>query len=280
VVASRSHVRRETAHSLPHKIRMLRNRCPHVSRGLLSKPLALRSNPIGGDWCDILCVVIEMSDLNKIFFRETVDGSGVGEAKFVRQRGARSEYAHVRVSVRPAERGRGAIMEWNAGVNIPAHFSSAILRGIQDALHAGAAGLEVTDICVSVDDGSFHDADSNDESFREAAHEAVIQAIRQAGPRILEAMSLVLITLPAVQVEVAEIAVARLGGEATPAVQKEDGSKVLAANMPTASVNELIEELLSATRGNATISTRSNGYRPRLDPNDTSNRRIPSARRI
>jgi elongation factor G len=222
-------------------------------------------------------VVIVMSD--KIFFRQTVGGSGVGEAKFVRQRGARSEYAHVRVSVRPAERGRGAILEWNAGVNIPAHFSSAILRGIQDALHTGAVGLEVTDVCVSVDDGSFHDADSNDESFREAVHEAVIQAIQQAGPRILEAMSLVLITLPAVQVEVAEIAVARLGGEATPAVQKEDGSKALAANMPTASVNELIEELLSATGGNTTISSRGNGYRPRLDPHENPSPRTPVARR-
>jgi elongation factor G len=210
------------------------------------------------------------SELNKISFRETVQGSGSGEAKFVRQRGARSEYAHVRVSVRPAGRGRGAILEWNVGINIPAHFSSAVLRGIQDALHAGAAGLEVTDVCVSVDDGSYHDADSNDESFREAAHEATLQAIQQAGPKILEAMSLGLITLPAMQVEVAELAVARLLGEATPAVQKEDGSKALAANMPTASVNELIEELLNATDGNATISSRTNGYRPRLDPHGSS----------
>ena len=190
------------------------------------------------------------SELSKIFFRETVQGASSGEAKFVRQRGARSEYAHVRVSVRPAERGRGAILEWKAGASIPAHFSSAILRGIQDALNAGAAGLEVTDVNVSVDDGSYHDADSNDESFREAAHEATLQAIQQAGPIILEAMSLVLITLPATQVEVAELAVARLGGEATPAVPKEDGSKALAANMPTASVKELIKELLHATGGN------------------------------
>jgi elongation factor G len=219
------------------------------------------------------------SELNKILFRETVQGSSSGEAKFVRQRGARSEYAHVRISVRPAERGRGAIVEWNAGVNIPAHFSASVLRGIQDALRAGAAGLEVTDINVSVDDGSYHDADSNDESFREAAHEAVLQAIQQAGPTILEAMSLVLITLPAIQVEVAELAVARLGGEATPAVQKEDGSRALAANLPTASVSDLIEELLQATGGNTTISSRSNGYRPRLDPHESPARRTAGAPR-
>jgi elongation factor G len=213
------------------------------------------------------------NELNKTFFRETIQGSSGGEAKFVRQRGVRSEYAHVRVSVRPAERGRGAILEWNAGVNIPAHFSSSILRGVHDALNAGAAGLEVTDINVSVDDGSYHDVDSNDEAFREAAQEATQQAIQQAGLKILEAMSLVLITLPATQVEVAELAVARLGGEATPAVQKEDGSKALAANMPSAAVKELIEELLNATGGNVTISSRSNGYRPRVDPQESAARR-------
>ncbi|HUE43906.1 MAG TPA: hypothetical protein VMP12_10090 [Candidatus Sulfotelmatobacter sp.] len=219
------------------------------------------------------------SELSQIFFRETVQGSSSGEAKFVRQRGARSQYAQVRVSVRPAERGRGAIVEWNAGANIPAHFSASVLRGIQDALQAGAAGLKVTDINVSVDDGSYQDADSNAESFREAAHEATLQAIQQAGPIILEGMSLVLITLPAAQVEVAELAVARLGGEATPAVQKEDGSKALAANVPTASVSELIEELLNATRGNVTISSRANGYRPRLDPQESAARRTVQPRR-
>jgi elongation factor G len=253
----------------------------HMARGRpIGKPMASWSNPTLGDTGEILRAGNAMTnELDKIFFRETVQGSSNGEAKFVRQRGARSEYAHVRVSVRPAERGRGAIVEWNAGVNIPAHFSSAVLRGIHDALHAGAAGLEVTDIHVSVDDGSHHVADSNDESFREAAHEAALQAIQRAGPKILEAMSLVLITLPAVQVEVAEIAVARLGGEATPAVQKEDGSKALAANMPTASVNDLIEELLHATGGNTTISSRSNGYRPRLDPHESPARRTAGAPR-
>jgi elongation factor G len=219
------------------------------------------------------------TDLNKIYFRETVQSSSSGEAKFVRQRGARSEYAHVRVSVRPAERGRGAILEWNAGANIPSQFASSVLHGIQDALQAGAAGLEVTDVNVTVDDGSFHDRDSNDESFREAAHEAALKAIQQAGPLILEAMSLVLITLPANQVEVAELAAARLGGEATPAVLKEDGSKALAANVPTAAINELIEELLNATGGNLTISSRANGNRPRLDPTEDAARRATQPRR-
>ena len=220
-----------------------------------------------------------MNDLNKTFFRETVQSSSTGEAKIVRQRGPRGEYAHVVVSVRPADRGRGAVVAWNAGAQIPAQFSAAVLRGVQDALKAGAAGLEVTDVSVTVDDGSYHDIDSNAEAFREAAAEATLQAIQQAGPMILEAMSLVMITLPASQVEVAELAVGRRGGEATPAVPTENGSRALAANVPTTTVNELFEELLDATGGNLTISSRANGYRPRLDPPEGSVRDMVRPRR-
>ena len=210
------------------------------------------------------------NELNRVFFRETIQGLGRSETKIARRRGMRNEYAHVLVSVRPADRGRGAILEWNAGANIPAFFSSSVLRGIDDALQAGINGLEVTDIVVNVETGSHHDVNSSEAVFREMAHKATLQAMEQAGSMILEAMSLVLITVPAKQVEVVELAIARLGGEATPAVKKEDGSKTLAASLPSATVDELIGELLDATRGGAKISSRSNGYRPRLDPHDGS----------
>ena len=216
---------------------------------------------------------------NRIFLRETVQGPGSGEGKIVRQSGARREYAHVRVGIRPAERGRGVVMAWDAGPSIPAHFANSVLVGIQDALTAGAAGLEVTDVNVTVEDGSYHDVDSNEEAFREAAHAAMLQAMQQAGPIVLEAMSLVMITLPASQVEVAELAVGRRGGEATPAVPKENGFKALAANVPSVAVSALIAELLGATGGNMTISSRANGYRQRMDPMEGGAGGIIGARR-
>ena len=170
-------------------------------------------------------------------------------------------------------------MAWDAGPSVPAHFANSVLVGIQDALTAGAAGLEVTDVNVTVEDGSYHDVDSNEEAFREAAHAAMLQAMQQAGPIVLEAMSLVMITLPASQVEVAELAVGRRGGEATPAVPKENGFKALAANVPSVAVSALIAELLGATGGNMTISSRANGYRQRMDPMEGGAGGVIGARR-
>src|ERR1700735_3578705 len=105
------------------------------------------------------------NELNRVFFRETIQGLGRSETKIARRRGMRNEYAHVLVSVRPADRGRGAILEWNAGANIPAFFSSSVLRGIDDALQAGINGLEVTDIVVNVETGSPHDVNFRDVRF-------------------------------------------------------------------------------------------------------------------
>ena len=219
------------------------------------------------------------SESNKNFLCETVQGASTSEAKIVRQRGVRREYAHVRISVRAGQRGRGVIWEWKVGTIIPAECSSAVPRGIEDACNAGGTGLGVTDVGISVEAGNYHEVESSAESFREAARAATLQAIQQAAPIVLEAMSLVMITLPANQFEVAELAAGRCGGEATPAVLTENGSKALAANVPTACVNELFEEMLRATGGKLTISRRANGYRPRLDQAEEVPRGILGARR-
>jgi elongation factor G len=126
------------------------------------------------------------SGLNRSFYRETVQDSGVGEGKVIRQRGSSGVYAHVRVEVRPLNRGHGTVLAWNAGLNIPAKFVAAVMQGIQDAINDGVlAGLEVTDVCAAVEDGSYHEEDSTADAFREAAEKAVKEAIRQSWSRNL-----------------------------------------------------------------------------------------------
>jgi hypothetical protein len=56
--------------------------------------------------------------LNRSFYRETVQDSGIGDGKVIRQRGGVSVYAHVRVEARALSRGQGTVFAWNAGLNI------------------------------------------------------------------------------------------------------------------------------------------------------------------
>src|SRR5437763_2386575 len=137
------------------------------------------------------------SSLDRAFYRETIRNSGLGEQKIIRPRGRSGEYAHVRVSVHPRDRGQGIAIAWNAGSGIAARFAPSVLQGVQAALNSGGLhGYELTDLYASVEGGSYHDGDSNVDVFREAAEKATLQAIGDAGPVLLEATLSVTVAVP------------------------------------------------------------------------------------
>jgi translation elongation factor EF-G len=84
-----------------------------------------------------------------------------------------------------------------------------------------STGFELTDVLVSVEDGSYHEEDSTANAFREAAEKAAREAILQASPIVLEALSSVTITVPEDFVAVAEATVDSHEGRvrATPVFQ-------------------------------------------------------------
>ncbi len=207
--------------------------------------------------------------LSRSFYRETVQDSGVADGKVIRQRGGVGVYAHVRVEVRALSRGQGTMLAWNAGLSFPARFIPPVLQGIQDALGAGVlAGLEMTDVCASVEDGSYHEVDSTADAFREAAKTAATEALQQARPIILEALCLVTITVPLNFIETVGAAVYSHGGEVR-TTTSEAQSRTLAASVPASNVSKLIVELLRISDGSASISSLDDGFRPRPEPPDS-----------
>jgi elongation factor G len=209
------------------------------------------------------------SELNRTFYRETVQQSGVGDGKVIRQRNSIGVYAHVRAQIRPLNRGEGKIFAWNAGLNIPAKFVHAVSQGIQDAMtRETSTGFELTDVLVSVEDGSYHEEDSTASAFREAAEKAAREAILQASPIVLEALSSVTITVPEHFVAASEATISSHEGRvsATPASKLE--SRTLEAILSSSNLNNLIAELLRISGGRARISTCDAGFRPRLEPPD------------
>jgi elongation factor G len=206
--------------------------------------------------------------LNRLFYRETIQGSGVSDGKVVRQSGGIAVYAHVRVAVRSLNRGQGTVFAWNAGLSVPARFVPAVAQGVEDAMNAGElAGLQITDVHTSIEDGSYHDIDSTANSFREAAAKATREALRQAQPIILEAWALVTISVAEDLVVAVENAVLLHGGEIN-ASPPEVTPSVL-ASVPASHANDLIAELLEISEGRASISTVIDGFRPRANPPDT-----------
>ena len=124
----------------------------------------------------------------QIAYRETITKAANGEGKLIKQSGGRGQYGHVIVDVRPAERGKGLIIENKVvGGTIPKEYIPACKKGIEEAILNGVlGGYPVIDVEVDIIDGSYHDVDSNEMAFKMAAIFAVKDGFRNGNPILLE----------------------------------------------------------------------------------------------
>ena len=134
----------------------------------------------------------------EIAYRETIVQRGTGGFKHKRQTGGRGQYAEVKLHVYPLPRGEGVEFINRAPLaEIPAGYTSAMERGIREALERGiVAGYPLTDVRVIVRGGSYHAVDSAPRDFERAGSQAVQRAIRNAKPILLEPIMQVTVTLP------------------------------------------------------------------------------------
>ncbi|MDY6875695.1 MAG: elongation factor G [Chloroflexota bacterium] len=124
----------------------------------------------------------------QVSYRETIRQSAETTGTYKKQTGGHGHFAEVHLLVEPLERGEGITFENEAP---PSEFPSDFVRptelGIRNALEKGIlAGYPVTDVCVTLLGGKFHEVDSAAMDFQIAGSMAVRQAVRQANPALLE----------------------------------------------------------------------------------------------
>lgn len=134
----------------------------------------------------------------QVAYKETIKGKANAEGKYIRQSGGRGQYGHVKISVEPMERGKGfEFVDIIKGGTIPQEFIPAAEKGIEEAVAKGVlAGYELTDLKVTLYDGSFHDVDSSEFAFKIAASMALQEATKQAKLVILEPVMKVQVIAP------------------------------------------------------------------------------------
>ena len=118
--------------------------------------------------------------------------------KHVKQSGGRGQYGHVVIGLEPAPAKSGVtFINKVVGGKIPKEFVPAVEDGIMQAALAGPlAGYPVTDVTVTLYDGSYHDVDSSEIAFKLAAIEAFKQGIMKGRPAMLEPIMLVDVVTP------------------------------------------------------------------------------------
>ncbi len=134
----------------------------------------------------------------QVAYRETINGAAEAEGKYIRQSGGKGQYGHVWLKVEPMERGKGFefVNQIKGGV-IPQEFISSVEKGTKEALERGIlANYPISDLKVTLFDGSFHEVDSSDFAFKIAASMAFQDAAKKAQPVILEPIMKLEVTVP------------------------------------------------------------------------------------
>jgi elongation factor G len=134
----------------------------------------------------------------QVAYRESISKSIEHETKYVKQSGGRGQYAHVFLRIEPLPRGTGfEFVDDIKGGSVPREFIPSVQKGVEDALGGGViAGYPMVDVRVTLFDGSYHDVDSSEFSFKAAAGQAFREGCRDAGVDLLEPVMAVEIVTP------------------------------------------------------------------------------------
>jgi len=134
----------------------------------------------------------------EVAYRETGTVPVTGEHKHVKQTGGHGQYAHVELRLEPTEPGAGFSFESKIrGGRIPTEYIPAVERGVIRAMQSGPyAGCPIVDMAVTLLDGSFHEVDSSDMAFTEAARVCFKTLFLQSCPELLEPVMSLEVVVP------------------------------------------------------------------------------------
>jgi elongation factor G len=134
----------------------------------------------------------------KVPYKETITARAEVQGRHKKQTGGRGQFGDCKVIFEPMPRGGGFVFEDKIfGGAVPQQFRPAIEKGIIEAAQSGAiAGYPLVDFKVQLIDGSYHNVDSDEHSFRAAGRKAFRAAMEKVKPSILEPIMDVEISAP------------------------------------------------------------------------------------
>jgi len=135
----------------------------------------------------------------RVAYRESISRSRPKIVfRYVKQSGGHGQFAHVVLSMEPAKAGSGILFEDDIkGGTIPKEYIPAVKKGVMEAAESGVlGGYPVTDVKVTLIDGSFHEVDSSELAFKVAGSMAFKEGMEKAGPVLLEPIMSAEVVIP------------------------------------------------------------------------------------
>ena len=134
----------------------------------------------------------------QVAYKETITKTAESEGKYIRQTGGHGQYGHCLIRIEPLNRGEGfKFINKIKGGAIPSEFIPSVEKGVLEAMEKGVLlGFPVTDIAVTLYDGSYHEVDSSDIAFKIAGSIALQEAAKKAGLTLIEPIMKLEVTVP------------------------------------------------------------------------------------
>ncbi|MBQ2118590.1 MAG: elongation factor G [Clostridia bacterium] len=132
----------------------------------------------------------------KIPYREMITKAVDVEGKHKKQSGGHGQYGHVKIKFAPGEEEGLTFTETIFGGSVPKNFHPAVEKGLQEAMQKGVAGYPLVHLAANLYDGSYHEVDSSEMSFKLAASLAYKECLKVANPVLLEPVGEMHVSVP------------------------------------------------------------------------------------
>ncbi len=187
-------------------------------------------------------------------YRETIRGTASVQGKHKKQSGGAGQYGDVWMRFEPIEEGFEFDEEVFGG-SVPKNYFPAVEKGIIESKEKGVlAGYPVTNFKAVLYDGSYHDVDSNEISFKLAAAIAFKKGMQEAKPVLLEPIMKVEVSIPDAYLGDVMGDMNKRRGRILGMDQQGDGSQILIAEAPQAEMFEYSIDLRAMTQGRGTFT--------------------------
>lgn len=204
----------------------------------------------------------------RVAYHETITRTiPEAEYKFVKQTGGHGQYGHVVLRIEPLESGSGFVFDEEIrGGAVPQEFIPAVEKGVREAVESGVvSGYPMTDLKVTLLDGSSHDVDSSDMAFRMAAIFAFREGVSRGKPVLLEPIMKVEVVIPEEHTGDVLGHINSRHGNVLGMEPRPGNAQAIQAEVPLAEMFGYATELRSSTKGRGVFTMEFKHYAPVSD---------------
>ncbi len=136
--------------------------------------------------------------LPQVPYKETIrKGTASVHGRYKHQSGGHGQFGDVFLEIKPLARGEGfSFRETIVGGVIPKQYIPGVEMGVREFLTHGPLGFPVVDVAVTLTNGSYHNVDSSEQAFKQAARLAMQIGLPQCEPALLEPILYIQVKTP------------------------------------------------------------------------------------